>query len=954
MAHMPINCFPRNVTLERNNEGYALLGEIDEHDVVEDVYLNLYDKNGNKNIYKNSEVDDTGVVQWNTSPIYNSSSKRIESVIKNFSTNIETPAIELFSANGKSYIVSGHTLKVPISTVYCNGVEQGTIYSKFNLRLSEIYGANKNTIQTYVRWDDNSTIAWWTGMEFIPNNGAVLFYLDTGSTRGFTNFQMEISNNDIDISLGGFGFHKTQFEYISNGETTYYTSTTLVTFGSYSTSSKERTPLCNVEVTGANAMEIDSSQKGYLTGGPSALVLTPKSLILGSNVNWSYSLVFRDYNTYILSGYTDSELKTIEDNTYIRIASASGVESGQRFNDDYLLEVYSKSKYYWAQRVEEVKKSGNETDGYTYTVQWTGEALPTDSKDYLMTTVNTYDYVLDSISSKSFTFKSSIDLLGEGVESARVVIILYTPYTYISLKDFNGNSVAITETFTNIEYTITSNVLEGEINSFKIEDSRPFDLVVSFNQENRKLEIKESETEYDLSWYQVQLKSRVTGETLLYSDKIFQNKIDYSYGCNWEYEDTIDYTVIYQFKNGILKEIKGSHHFAITSIEPEVIKNISKYGVEIPTTASEIYNYSIDNYFGDIRDYTQNVLKISTNGNITTYYQMVNGLKFERDENTGLLSFLDESNNEILTLEKSEVITYTHSDFIEVRIFGFPSSKHLVFKNNRVLFNDNEDFIDYGIQSNAHYDLTYCYVSYVATYSSDDESTITAEFYFSNGNIYLHMFNSTIVNQEYRVNQDLNVDGIDVHFGDNYIGMGGKYYQIKSFVPKVSNTVSKSYILDKVDFIPTCLFGTKYNYEENKENRYEVDESQIWYFDLDTKADSIDFVTEHSPQTTLSKIPKVGVSATNYMSQTITTKLGYLDEDDMYVGDNGWKLNKFAEWVNDGSVKILRLRNGYLIPVDIQLKSNVANHAVVGEPSDITFTWTQIADHKTAMLYGYK
>ena len=72
------------------------------------------------------------------------------------------------------------------------------------------------------------------------------------------------------------------------------------------------------------------------------------------------------------------------------------------------------------------------------------------------------------------------------------------------------------------------------------------------------------------------------------------------------------------------------------------------------------------------------------------------------------------------------------------------------------------------------------------------------------------------------------------------------------------------------------------------------------------------------------------------------------------VGDDGWKLNKFAEWANDGSVKILRLRNGYLIPVDIQLKTNVANHNVVGEPSDITFTWTQIADHKTAVLYGYE
>ena len=71
----------------------------------------------------------------------------------------------------------------------------------------------------------------------------------------------------------------------------------------------------------------------------------------------------------------------------------------------------------------------------------------------------------------------------------------------------------------------------------------------------------------------------------------------------------------------------------------------------------------------------------------------------------------------------------------------------------------------------------------------------------------------------------------------------------------------------------------------------------------------------------------------------------------MYVADNGYKLNKFAEWAQDGSIKILRLRNGYLIPVDIQLKSNVGNYTVVGTPSDISFQWTQIGDHRNISLY---
>lgn len=159
-------------------------------------------------------------------------------------------------------------------------------------------------------------------------------------------------------------------------------------------------------------------------------------------------------------------------------------------------------------------------------------------------------------------------------------------------------------------------------------------------------------------------------------------------------------------------------------------------------------------------------------------------------------------------------------------------------------------------------------------------------------------------------------------------------------------------ILKIDDWIGVCLYGTNYKYELSEQNRYELDPNQIWYFDLDTKADQIDFANERNIYTNLSSLPKVGISNVNYMTQSITTKLGYLNEDDMYVDDNGYKLNKFAEWAQDGSVKILRLRNGYLIPVDIQLKSNIGNYAVVGTPSDISFQWTQIGDHKTSVLYS--
>lgn len=161
-------------------------------------------------------------------------------------------------------------------------------------------------------------------------------------------------------------------------------------------------------------------------------------------------------------------------------------------------------------------------------------------------------------------------------------------------------------------------------------------------------------------------------------------------------------------------------------------------------------------------------------------------------------------------------------------------------------------------------------------------------------------------------------------------------------------------ILSIKDWIGVCLYGTNYNYNEEVNNRYELNSQQIWYFDLDTNADSIDVTNERNIFTNLSSIPKVELSNVNYMSQSITTKLGYLNEEDIYVEDNGQKLNKFMEWANDGTIKILKLPNGFLIPVDIALKSSLTNYKVFGEPSNITFTWTQIGDHKTSVLYQLK
>lgn len=151
------------------------------------------------------------------------------------------------------------------------------------------------------------------------------------------------------------------------------------------------------------------------------------------------------------------------------------------------------------------------------------------------------------------------------------------------------------------------------------------------------------------------------------------------------------------------------------------------------------------------------------------------------------------------------------------------------------------------------------------------------------------------------------------------------------------------------DWFEVGLFGTK---EENK-NTYLIDEMQKWYFELDVSADQITFNSDIKIHNLNSAIPKIGLSNKNYLSNSITCKLGKIKNECEYVEDNIKYLSKFNEFSNSNKIKILRLKNGLIIPVNISLKSASFNNNVVGTPSDISFDWTQIADYKNVSLYEY-
>lgn len=152
------------------------------------------------------------------------------------------------------------------------------------------------------------------------------------------------------------------------------------------------------------------------------------------------------------------------------------------------------------------------------------------------------------------------------------------------------------------------------------------------------------------------------------------------------------------------------------------------------------------------------------------------------------------------------------------------------------------------------------------------------------------------------------------------------------------------------DYYEIDVFGVK---EKIGDNIYTIDKNQKWYFELDALGDDITFNSETSVYSS-SNYAKINKTNVNYMSGTVTVKLGKIRNETEYVEDNRHILDKFKKFANSLNVKIIRLKDGHVIPVDIQLKQKKSNSMLVGNPTDITFDWYQIADSETVSLVEYE
>ena len=668
----------------------------------------------------------------------------------------------------------------------------------------------------------------------------------------------------------------------------------------------------------------------------------------------------------VSEGISDQEKINLQKYTkqqyYIKIPSVYKCPHFLRdeFTDNYFIKSEKYPAFFWGEICQVNQEYNKSSKEYTYTIILNNMTYSNFSEDIVIT-MGTYDITNEvkstGVSSNEIVFTSMTPyLVAERTISQQIYVTIERTNNYLWMvpKGFplfyfnNGNRTSILE-----KYFSNSNLTMPETGSVKLLTNEIYSLESKFSE----APLFFIEIDCDIINNTLFVKSKTSYERL----KSFRIKIYQNESLIIEKED-IEKKIDYRFSS-----LNENSSYRV------IVEAISVEGLQITQVFNPIQNKDFEENEDILVENELNYDKIFILQNsiiLNTFYNILeNSCSIWRDD--GLTILL---NKNLSSLKINKIINYTLEKNKEYSYKILNEIKYIVNKNTN---NDNtKSFptLSWNRDGNS-YLLSMEEISII-----DGEQTLIKRVFTNTVNnvkyvesknnnefnniIQLLPLNST-ENDTYMLIDILNDKYSHGEYDENnnliWYSLDLKDINITSLESINNDEIEeltlykwKTKKLPPSEYITPAVFGIKPNPEENNENIYEVDPEQIWYFNLDTKAENIDFTTTHNVQQTLSQYPRVGLSNANFMSQSITTKLGYLNEDDMYVRDNGEKLTKFAKFANDGNVKILRLPNGYLIPVDIQLNSNVSQYNLVGEPSDITFKWTQVADHETCVLYGWE
>lgn len=992
MPYIPTNCWPHNCAVERSNDGYHFLGTIDKYDTIEDVYLNLYDENYNKVIVaKNKDMK-----------IYNAQDNSFlreisnESTVPNynFKNNIINLKLPVDNNNNNSEIkcvIKENDIKLYNDSYwvdysdnsYCRFVcDIPLIFLKdekmiLNQTLTIVvtpptsgghyYGDRYNKIPIdYIKLNNNSISNQNVNVYLKPYGKRKHYHKNifgyTGLAYEQCRLQISFSNYFFTINYEGQEYTFILSDYIDFqwiGRDILNDGNIIAIAGQYSDGI-----LYNLKEAYINSLQIENklqinslSQNVY------------NQYFQSNKCFWNFKIFGEKYDVFIQEGIFESNSA----NNYLLIQAMETLEDGQKLNKNYYLKIVDNTFYLFNQGICTVEQIFNSsTNSYTYTIMFPHNLDNIiENKAELVfelgATELSVDKIFNQYSGGFTTFSLNYPLLiAERNLTQSIVYTFRRDNSRIKLYYDKDLTQEIEEnlyfSFSNTSYQIKSNAITTSFFSFDIIDAFSFNLFTTINNKNI---ICEGTYPYSVKCFNYEI---FEDQKLIYSSPdIYENEIKFTfpYG-NIEKNYTI--------KCSILNEYNMSKTTETTIQIPEYITQ--KYNCATYDLSSKANVVLLSNLFS-LPWYDSISNKIWLNGLELPWYDVYEAFNINQEIiiNLSVDIYKYINNKEQLLVAQNLNLEPIWSDnsysfdhlFYDYGICDNNSYIYEVFYNADCLI-PRECVGTISLNNdNYYFNLKYFYINnnieapQLTINSEDEVSAFTTSNIQTTANsiLFSGKFNHNGVEHNMSFKFDFSDSGKDIQFtvvegsslvsNINIVRTSYKDFENKTIAIVKSNDVVVN------DWLGTTLYGVKYNYDENSANRYQLDDSNIWYFDLDTKSNTIDFTNERNVIVNNSQFPKIGVSNVNYMSSTITTKLGYLNFNyDEYLGDNSIQLNKFLEWSNDRNIKILRLSNGFLIPVDIILQTNTTNFSVTDSLNDISFSWTQIANHQNSVLYSLK
>ena len=684
-----------------------------------------------------------------------------------------------------------------------------------------------------------------------------------------------------------------------------------------------------------------------------------------SKINWRFNLQGLSYDTLIFEGY----LEKIGNNlNYYRLPISSTLDIPLKDNLNRYYSIKDNIQPYYYSEVVSVSQTYNESsNNYSYVItgkfNFKEDILPKNIVDDFQISLGGqyFDEEVLTYFGNKITFESNTPfILPQESITQNIVLTFERNCAYVYLFDgeyyeyytYDENEQRGQRVFINPEehtpltlyesdleqaISLKTNFIFGNENRFElVEPFTPPEIQISFN--NKKLKVF---CEYEVDLKSIQIEILDINENLLYTFQSSDNFIDQVVYPYLQENTTYILNIERTYLNGIVK--KETQKFSTPQFDYETY-NFCKYSHY--TQANALYLSNILSL-----PWINSNNKLWLNAKELAWKELYEVFSISNDIILELKASIYKimENNQQLLLADNLILepvwdgtqyTFDHifydfgiKDGEKYQYEIFYEAKLLVPKEYFISENGEEGFIF------KYYCLDNEIVSPVV-----EKDNIIVESSFNNEDNKL-LYNGK--EYTFSFSSDLNVQEIQLNNEEQ------EFHAKNEETIKDSNLASiRSYEVAVDDWIDLNIYGTKYDFENNQQNRYELDLSQKWHFNLDIEANSIDFTTERNVFINGTSIPKVGASNVNYMTQTITAKLGYLESDTLYSADNIGKLNKFSEFANDETIKIIRLQNGLLIPVDIVLKNQTVNYKVVGNPSDINFSWTQIGNHKDCVLYS--